>query len=109
MVYADVTGHAFDVMFGPVAFSRAMLPFFVKCNPKESYGGNDTYIQHIAPMEAMAGGRRVVSVEIDMVYPLAQREEEEGALNDAMLAKRRQQMEECSANFRLAAAALKLR
>lgn len=106
-VYAEVTGNAFDVTFGPVAFSLKMLPLFAVCNPKERYGASDTYIQHIAPLEAMAGGARVASVPVDFFYPAAQRAEEEAA-SEAMREKRQRQFEDCTSTYRLAAAALGL-
>lgn len=108
-VYAEMTGRAFDVMFGPVAFRREMLRYFITCNPKERYGCPDTYIQHIAPMEAMAAGYRVVSVPVGFLYPPAQKAEEESALSEAMREKRRRQLEECTNAFRVVAEALKLK
>lgn len=108
-VYAEVTGKPFDVMFGPVAFRQDMLPFFTNCNPKERYNAHDTYIQHVAPMEAMAAGCRVVSIPVDFFYPLAQETEEESSLSTAMRAKRKRQLEECTNAFRVVAEALKLK
>lgn len=107
--YADATGRCLDVMFGPVAFSRAMLPYFVACNPADHFGVFDTYIQHIAPLEAMAHGARVVSVPIDFFYPSAQKAEEETVLLEAMREKRQWQLEECMNAYRVVAYALKLK
>ncbi|MBI2097303.1 MAG: hypothetical protein HYT40_04150 [Candidatus Sungbacteria bacterium] len=107
-VYAEVTGNAFDAMFGPVAYSRRMGSYFAECNPKERYGAADNYIQHVAPLEAMADGARVVSVPVDFFYPSAQKAEEEAALSEAMREKRRRQFEDCTQTYRLVAAALGL-
>ncbi|MBI4049943.1 MAG: hypothetical protein HY398_00670 [Candidatus Doudnabacteria bacterium] len=108
-VYAEVTGRPFDAMFGPVAFRREMLHYFYECNPAEQFGTHDTYIYHIAPLVAMAAGARVVSVPVDFYYPSVQKAEELAALNDAIREKRKRQFEECTANYRAAAAALNLK
>lgn len=107
-VYAEVTGNAFDAMFGPVAYSSRVGNYFASCNPKERYGAPDTYIQHVAPLEAMTDGFKVVSVPVDFFYPPAQKAEEEAALSEAMIAKRRRQFEECTLTYRLVAAKLGL-
>ena len=88
-VYNKVFGlKDFDPMFGPVLFSIEAAPYFVLCYVE---GVEDTYIQHYAPRIASREGAQVVSVEVDMTYPPEQKEEEEGALNEAMLEKRRDQ------------------
>lgn len=109
VVYADATGKDFDVMFGPVAYNLATHGFFATCNPKERYGAHDTYIQHVAPLEAMADGYSVVSVPVGFLYPPAQKAEEEAVLSDAMRAKRRLQLDECTHAFRVVAGVLKLK
>ena len=107
--YADVTGRCFDVMFGPVAFRRAMLPYFAACNPAERFGVFDTYIQHIAPLEAITHGARVMSVPVDFFYPSVQKVEEETVLLGAMREKRQWQLEECMNAYRVVARELKLK
>ena len=81
-----------DVMFGPVAFSMAVAGEFISCTP-QTFGVDDTYIQHYAPIIARYryGANVVRVVEVDMTYPPMQRSEEEGAQNNAMLEKRRWQ------------------
>lgn len=109
LVYESYMGKGLRPMFGPVLFDREALPYFEECNPALKYGGHDTYIQHIAPMECRANGRRVMSVEVDFTYPPDQRAEEEGALNAEMIEKRLRQQLECVQNYILAGEALGLR
>ena len=108
-VYAEVTGRNFDPMSGPMAWTRKVNRYFSECNPKERFGAADTYIQHIAPLLAMADGCRVASVPVDFYYPRAQFKEELTTLSDAMVAKRTRQLAECTEAYRLAADALRLK
>jgi hypothetical protein len=91
-VYNEVFGvKDFDPMFGPVAFDREFGLSFIASRGSESI--EDTYIQHYAPREAaFYEDAWVKTEEIDMTYPPEQRAEEEGALNDAMREKRKQQL-----------------
>lgn len=109
-VFREATGRELDIMFGPIAFRRELLPIFANCNPAERYGLTDTYIQHVALMEAMALGYRVASVSINFFYPPVQKAEEEGPLAELMWEKRVVlQFKQCTNNFRTVAAALKLK
>jgi len=107
-VYESYMGEGLRPMFGPVAFNRRAAHFFASCNPATK-GGHDTYIQHIAPMEARARGFRIVGVEVDFIYPPEQRAEEEAALSSAMMSKRLNQLWECVDNYVRMKSALKLR
>ena len=80
----------FDPMFGPVLFRQEYAHHFVLCDPQR-FGVANTYTQHYAPITAMREGVKVTSIEVDMTYPAEQKAEEEGALNEAMLQKRRDQ------------------
>lgn len=109
--YREATGIDHDPMFGPVAFTLEVVDFFINCHP-ERYGVSPFaagYIQHFAALEALAAGKKVVSVTVDCRYPPQQREEEETILNDAMREKRQRQMEELSEGYRIAARALGIR
>ncbi|MDP1706571.1 MAG: hypothetical protein Q8L36_02010 [bacterium] len=99
------TGKRLDIMSGPIAFRRDALDIFANCNP-DSFGGFDTYIQHIAVMKAMNDGFRVSETPIDFLYPLAQRLEDEAS--PEMATKRRHQLAECAANYLAAASHLRL-
>ncbi len=107
-VYAEATGKQFDPMFGPVAFHNNVAHYFDGCNP-EQFGAADGYIQHYAPLEAMAKGCVVTSVPVDFFYPSVQKAEEESGFREEMLEKRKSQLEQLSAGYRLAAKALRLR
>ncbi len=109
--YREATGFDYDPMFGPVALTLAMLPFFRECRP-ERYGVSPYaagYIQHFAPLEAFTVGYRIASVTVDCSYPEEQRREEETVLNDAMREKRLAQETELSAGYPIAVRALGLR
>ena len=109
--YREATGLDYDPMFGPVAFTAKMLRFFVECTP-ERYGVSPYaagYIQHFAPLEAIAARYLTASVTVDCRYPEQQRREEETALNDAMRKKRLAQETELSASYPIAVRALGLR
>lgn len=106
-IYREVTGLDLDPMRGPVAFNRRALPFFAKCNP-EKYGAATGYIQHVAPLEAHAAGLKVVGVNVDFYYPLAQRAEEEGPLFTEMQKKWPRQFKECTDAYCKVAKALGL-
>lgn len=106
--YRETTGLDFDPMFDPVMFSLAVADFFINCHP-ERYGVSPFaagYIQHFAALEALAAGKRVVSVTVDCRYPAAQREEEETLLNAAMREKRLMQEKELSDGYHIYARAL---
>jgi hypothetical protein len=108
-IYNEVFGtENFDPMFGPVAFSIEMAKYFV-LRLNQEFGKRhmptralvqDTYVQHYAPIVAKFAGERVRSVEIDMIYPPAQRVEEEGLLDDEMRKKRIWQMETLTEAYR---------
>lgn len=84
------------------------MNIFQYCDPRR-YGGHDTYIQHLAPMEARAMGYRVAEVEVDFTYPSEQRAEEESALSVAMMLKRLDQQWQCVDNYIRVGNALGLR
>lgn len=105
-VYLEVIGKPFDPMFGPVAFTGKVAEHFAACNPTEQFGAADGYIQHFAPLTAMKKGCNIVSVPVDFYYPLAQRVEEEVGLRDEMLKKRKWQLDQLVAGYRLAAETL---
>jgi len=90
-VYQHVTGINADVMFGLAAFSREVAHFFTQCNPR-SYGVNTGYIQHVAPLLAVACGFKVECVKVDFKYPPQQREEEETEQSMNMVTNRLWQM-----------------
>ncbi len=106
-IYREATGLDVDVFRGPVAFNRRALPFFRLCDPMK-YGAATGYIQHVAPLEAYAAGFKVVGVNVDFYYPLAQRAEEEGPLAEEMKLKWPRQFAECTDAYRKAARALGL-
>lgn len=108
-IYAEATGKPFDPAFGPVALHGKVLHYFAKCNPTKRYGILDGYIQHVAPLEAMADGHRVASVAVDCFYPIQQRKEEEGKLSLDMRRKRQYQFEVLTGAYRVVANALGLR
>lgn len=97
-----------DPMFGPVAFHISRAVDFMMCHMGNA-GDEipDTYIQHYAPLIAHHTGSHIASVEIDMVYPPEQRAEEEGSANEAMLAKRKIQLETLTTAYRAIAKSLK--
>ena len=91
--YNEIFGTAdFDPFFGPVAFSTVHAAYFILCNAKE-LGVEDSYINHYGTILAIQDGAKVVSVEVSVMYPPEQRAEEEGALSDDMVKKRRWQYE----------------
>ena len=93
--YEEHTGRiGYDPMSGPVAFviskmkiQPELLLFF---NPK-MYDLPDTYIQHYLPL--FVSEDRVISVEVDFLYPLEQKREEERTENETIRKKRQWQME----------------
>ena len=98
-VYARVTGLAgFDPMHGPVAFHRSVAPYFVTFDPYR-HGVSDGYIQHYAPLVALADGKAVRSVLVDTCYPPEQRAAEEGPQAAAMEEKRIKQKDTLSADY----------
>ncbi len=105
-VYNEAFGlEGFDPMFGPVAFNSVAMSHFVLCycHPKDFNGEvPDTYIQHYAPLLAKVEepAIQITSVEIDMIYPTEQRAEEEGSANEAMLEKRKMQLETLTTAYR---------
>lgn len=107
-VYLKVIGKPFDPMFGPVAFDTKTSAHFAICNPAEQFEAMDTYIQHFAPITAMALGHIVTSVPVDFFYPLSQRIEEESGLRDEMIRKRQWQLDQLVKGYHLAAKALDL-
>lgn len=99
-VYNEACGvEGFDPMHGPVAFTLVAAKNFIDCRGD---GGDvpDTYIQHYAPIKARSRGLGVGSVKIDITYPPEQRAEEEGAQNEAMIDKRRWQLETLTKAYR---------
>lgn len=108
-VYAEATGlKGFDPMSGPVAWNSLAMPFFIAADGKR-WGVRDGYVQHFAPLEAKVSGCAITSVGVDFRYPPEQRAEEEGAANEAMLEKRRQQLDDLSTAYRTIATQLRLR
>ena len=107
-VYAEIIGKNFDPMFGPVAFRGNMVDYFAYCNPTEQFGAADGYIQHFAPIEAMANDYEVISVPVDCFYPSVQKAEEESMLLEEMVKKRKWQFDQLVAGYRLAAKAFGL-
>lgn len=106
-VYLETIGKPFDPMFGPVAYKRGVAAFFAECNPAQEFGATDGYIQHFAPLNAMAKGScNIISVPVDFYYPLAQRIHEESGILDEMIRKRQWQLDQLVAGYRLAAKAL---
>ncbi len=114
--YNEATRRDSDPMFGPVAFDASHADIFSNCHP-ERYGVPAFaagYIQHFGMLEIMMEGFYQAawfvadSEPLDVVYPPAQRKEEETALISEMLEKRRRQMEELSEGYRIAALALDL-
>lgn len=87
-VYKEATGFDADPTFGPVAFSRKMDELFCECNPYNKWRVEDNYIQHFAPLEALAKGIKVESVEVDFEYPPEQKAEEETVLLKEMIERR---------------------
>lgn len=104
-IFFELTGRKIDIMSGPIAFRRDALDIFVNCNPS-LYGGFDSYIQHVAVMEAMDAGFRTGDFLIDFLYPLAQRLADESS--PEMEKKRQDQLGECVANYQAAASHLQL-
>ncbi|OGZ96933.1 MAG: hypothetical protein A3J10_02240 [Candidatus Sungbacteria bacterium RIFCSPLOWO2_02_FULL_54_10] len=107
--YNEATGRNSDPMHGPVAVLIEFADVLINCYP-ERYGVLPFaagYIQHFALMEMMASGCIVADSEpLDVIYPPLQKMKEETALLDAMLEKRRQQKEELSESYRIAARTL---
>ena len=108
-VYNEVTERASDPMFGPVAFLIGFSEYFSKCHP-EAYGVSPFaagYIQHFGTLELIAARFHVADSEpLDVMYPPAQKEQEETLLIGEMLEKRQRQMEELSEGYHIAAQAL---
>lgn len=100
-VYNEAFGvHGFDPMLGVVAFRTSMAHHFILCHPNGAMVA-DTYIQHYSPMIAKFRNKvKVSKEEIDIVYPPEQRAEEEGALNEEMLKKRKWQLETLSEAYK---------
>jgi hypothetical protein len=90
-VYKETTSLDVDIFFGPVAFHRNMLNYFIDCKPQQ-WGAEDTYIQHYVPVLASKDGAIISSVEIDFEYPPEQKEEEENADLKKMVTKRNWQL-----------------
>ena len=85
-------------MFGPVAFSPEGLDLMKNQNGK-ILGVPDSYIQHYAVVEAIhlhaVTGRwpiGIKKVDVDFIYPPEQKTEEEASTNDAIRAKRSDQL-----------------
>lgn len=108
-VFREATENSFDMMFGPVAFSRGTMSIFMECNPKDQFGVPDGYIQQTAVMVAVAKGFKTLSVPIDFFYPSVQRHEEETMLREVMVTKRKSQFENLTHSFRVVSEALKLK
>ncbi len=106
--YIQATGKRYDPMFGPVAYRGDVARYFVGCNPNAQFGAADGYIQHYAPLSAMAEGCKVERLEVDFYYPSVQRAEEESSLRDEMLVKREAQLSQLALGYGLAAKALGL-
>lgn len=97
-VYEQVTGRKIDVMFGPVAFSPSEVKWFFTYEA-EKFGLSDRWdSHHIPPMQAIASGVKVETVPVDFIYPPEQKRIEEN--DEAMRAKREQQLSELSEAYR---------
>ena len=102
-VFLEETRISLDIMFGPVLFTKRTARHFVIQDPK-NWGFVDGYAQHLGVLQSwfnatLAVGE-VVPVEIEFRYPAEQRAEEEGALTDAMKAKRLQQRDSLIASYK---------
>lgn len=106
--YLAATGKRFDPMFGPVAYRGNVARFFLGCDPAAQFGAADGYIQHYAPLSAMAEGCMVGGVPMNFYYPSVQRAEEESSLRDEMLVKRATQLGQLADGYHLAAKVLGL-
>lgn len=95
-IFFKQTDKRLDIMSGPIALCRDALDIFANCKP-DLFGGFDSYIQHVAVLEAMNAGFQVSETPIDFRYPLIQRLEDEASPD--MPAKRRRQLTECAANY----------
>lgn len=91
--FLEATGLPLDMIMGPVAFRiKTALGYFLNPSGYLGEGVEDTYIQHWGAVAAYGHGLKMVgSPPLDFFYPPEQRRQEEGALNDEMLAKRRWQ------------------
>ena len=94
-VYRQATGLDIDMMFAVVAWHSRVHRYFAQCYPEklgllppEKF---DNYLQHYAPLHALADGYRLKSVTVDFKYPPAQKRNEETADREAMLKKRQWQ------------------
>jgi glycosyltransferase involved in cell wall biosynthesis len=72
--WKELTGTDLDITFGPRAWNRKETSYFLRY--KGEYGDSWDCI-YIPVMDALADGRRIVSVDVDFTYPRAQREAEE--------------------------------
>lgn len=88
-VFWELTGLLADIMFGPIAIERSVLPEFFGCLP-EKFKIADNYVQHVAAIIAWRNGHKILSpgVPVDFTYPLEQKTEEEGPLFGQMVTKR---------------------
>jgi len=85
--------YQFDPMSGPVLIQPDALSRFVEFIPA-NWGLPDTYVQHYVPVLMRLRDLNVVSVDVDFVYPLAQKAEEEAGLSLEMQKKRLWQLEQ---------------
>lgn len=103
-VFQEVTGINAQPMTGPVMFTSELISYYENCNPKKydpSLGHG--YIQQVASIEAHAYGKRVIGVDVDFMYPPAQRQEEETALSKEIFAKRLEQQGDLIKSFMIVA------
>lgn len=89
-----------DVFFGPVFFTLDAAEHFLAQNPTK-FGFIDTYAQHFGVMLALEDPCcEVHTTKVDFIYPPEQRAEEEGAMNQAMLDKRANQLKTLTESYR---------
>jgi len=104
--YEKATGRiGHDPMSGPVAFLASVLQKYLFFNPSQ-YGIADTYIQHYIPLFVPVD--LVASVEVDFMYPPAQKAAEETADNEEIRKKRNWQLSSLSKDYHILAKTLKI-
>ena len=90
-LWEDITGTRLDMFFGARAWKKDLSRYFL------NYDGKMQDAIHIPVVDIVYADHNVKSVEIDFVYPRAQREIEESLLNSqSMQIKRLEQVAELS-------------
>lgn len=87
-----------DCYFGPIAYSKDSIKYILNMKPVDIGNGKiiDNYIPQYTTTLALRYGARIASVPVDFLYNPKQKYEEDVAMKDEFINKRKQQLFEVS-------------